>query len=81
MARVTASIEETDLESDTGATIPGLIVTCHRCGHSVEVYGTEAVSARRGGVMLREECPEGAHNFYVVEEGNYEDTYEEGDYE
>ena len=33
----------------------------------VEVFGTESVSARRGAVMLREECPTQANNFYVVD--------------
>ena len=67
MARVPVTTEETELEGDEGGSVPGLIVTCSRCGHSVEVFGTEDNSARRGAVMLREECPEGGHNFYVVD--------------
>ena len=68
--RVTATAEETELEgeNDSGHPIPidSLIVTCERCGHTVEVYGTSSRSARRGAAMLREECPYGESNFYVL---------------
>jgi len=66
MARVAFSVDEEEVESDTGV-ILGLVLTCSRCGHSVEVYGTEEASVRRGAVMLRDECPMGDRNFYVAE--------------
>lgn len=66
MARVTFSVEEDELEGDEGGTVLGLILTCHQCGHSVEVFGVEDVSVRRGAVMLRDECPMGGKNFYVA---------------
>jgi hypothetical protein len=65
--RITADVAEIELEGDYGNTIEGLCVTCSRCGHSVEVFGTSDASARRGAVMLREECPEGGNNFYVAD--------------
>ncbi len=65
MARVLADAEETELDGDYG-TVMGLLVTCSKCGHVVEVYGTEEASMRRAAVMLREECPEELKNFYVV---------------
>ena len=64
-------IEEVDLEVEDeegrahDRTIPGVTVTCGRCKHSVEVFGQEIQSHRRGFVMLREECPKRESNFYV----------------
>jgi hypothetical protein len=69
MARIPVEVEETTLEGDQGGEIPGLILTCTDCGESVEVYGTSAASAKRGAVMLKEQC--GSSNWYVVE--GYED--------
>jgi hypothetical protein len=68
MARVEATVEEMELEGDHGGYVAGIVVTCTKCGHSVEVFGTSDASERRGGVMLSEECPEGESNFYVVED-------------
>jgi hypothetical protein len=65
MARVSFTVEEEELDGDYDNTVSGLIVTCSRCGHSVEVFGTEDASVKRGAVMLREECPRGDKNFYV----------------
>ena len=65
--RVLTDIEETELENDSGRRVDGLQITCSKCGHSVEVFGTSGASARRGAVMLKEECPEGGENYYVVE--------------
>ena len=67
MSEVPASAEPVELENDEGFVIDGLQITCDLCGHCVEVYGTSGASARRGGVMLREECPRKANNFYVVD--------------
>jgi hypothetical protein len=67
MARVEATSELTDLEGDYRQ-VRGLEVTCTKCGHTVQVFGTGEASAKRGGVMLSEECPEDERNFYVVYE-------------
>lgn len=64
--RVRAQVHEEDIEGDY-TSVPGLVITCTRCQHSVEVFGTEAASAQRGAVMLREECPRGEKNFYTTE--------------
>lgn len=63
--KISVSIDEDELEGDYGS-VPGLRLTCSRCGHSVEVFGNEVPSAQRGAVMLREECPNGEKNFYDV---------------
>ena len=67
---IAVEIEEIELEGDYGSTsIPSLSLTCSRCQHTVEVYGTSTASARRGAIMLREQCPYGERNFYDV--GDY----------
>jgi len=74
--RVEATADETELEGDHGL-VKGLVVTCDRCGHEVEVFGVSDASARRGGAMLAEECPKGERNFYVVDEGEGGDDLNE----
>jgi hypothetical protein len=44
---VHTTTEETDLEGDY-CSVPGLIVTCNRCGHSVEVFGQSEASEKAG---------------------------------
>jgi hypothetical protein len=67
MARVTCEIEEVELENDEGRTIDGVQATCGKCNHTTESYGTGEDSIRRCLVLLREECPEGEHNYYVAD--------------
>src|SRR5262245_146246 len=64
--RVHVEIDHTDVETDDGQ-MEGLYLVCARCGHEVKVAGTTGASARRGAIMLREECPKGESNFYDVE--------------
>lgn len=66
--KVEVDIAYEDLEGDHGNTIEGVVLTCGKCGHSVEVFGTGEASIKRGCVMLREECPNGERNFYEAEE-------------
>ena len=64
--RVSVDIENADAEGDYGS-VDGILLTCERCGHWVVVAGTSDRSARRGAIMLREECPKGEDNFYDVD--------------
>jgi len=67
--RIECAVEEIEMESElTGRLQDGVRVTCKRCGHFVEVFGTSERSIKRGLVTLREECPEGEENFYVDED-------------
>lgn len=68
MADVVCIVEEVELENDQGHTQPGVRVTCPRCDHTVESFGTGDPSLRRCAVLLRNECPRKERNFYVVEE-------------
>lgn len=61
--RVSCDVDEIDMDGDHG-TVPGVCITCRRCDHEAEVYGTSPRSVRRGLVTLREECPMGEENFY-----------------
>ena len=64
--KITVEVEEDELDGDYGS-VSGLRITCPRCGHEVEVFGTDERSAKRGAVMLREECPRGESNYYVAD--------------
>ena len=64
--RVETTIEETELQGDDGNSIPSVSVTCKRCGHSEEAYGSEDSSIKRCAVQLRENCPRGERKFYTT---------------
>ena len=68
MARVETTTDYIELDGDYGGTVAGVEVTCDRCGYSVESFGTDEPSLKRCGSLLREECPRGERNFYVVDE-------------
>lgn len=65
MPRVTTTTNYVDLDGDYG-TVEGVEVTCDRCGHSEESYGTDEPSLRRCAHLLRENCPRAESNFYEV---------------
>jgi len=62
--RVECNFEEEELQGDY-KTILGVVATCSRCGYTTESFGTGEGSKKRCLVLMREECPEGEHNFYV----------------
>jgi hypothetical protein len=62
--RVEVEVEGVELENNSGREIPGITVTCTKCGHTVEVFGQSEASIKRGCVMLKEMCDE--RNFYVA---------------
>lgn len=61
--KVPCDVEEIDMEGDY-TTVAGVQVTCSRCDHVTEAYGTSGRSVRSCLARLREECPEGESNFY-----------------
>lgn len=63
MARISIEVHYDTLDGDHGS-VDGIIVTCSRCGHEVEVFGTGEASIKRAAIMLREECPNREENFY-----------------
>jgi hypothetical protein len=69
MVRVPCSIDYIELENEDGHEVESVRVTCGRCQHETESFGTSANSVRRCMVLLREECPEGEDNYYAAENG------------
>ena len=67
MAKVKCSIEETYIENDYGHETEGVIVTCNKCGHETQSFGTSDASINRCFWLLSEECPNDEHNFYEEE--------------
>lgn len=66
--RVDCEVVEVELETESGKSVEGVEVTCLRCGHATQSYGTSDASVKRCLVLLREECPEDEKNYYVVDE-------------
>lgn len=69
---VECEVEELLLDGENGP-VMGVQVTCGRCGHVAEAFGTGPKSVRRALATLREECPEDEKNWYVADDGSDED--------
>ena len=65
--KVRCKIEEVELENDEGHPVEGVRVTCSRCDHETESFGTSDRSIKRCLALMREECPNHEENFYVDE--------------
>jgi len=65
--QVPCKVEYTEFHRDTRE-IPGVIVTCNRCGNSVESFGQTERSLMRCYALLRENCDNEENNFYYNEE-------------
>ena len=52
--RVTVATAKTTVKDEQGREAEGLMLTCSRCGETVEVFGTSGASLRRGFVKLRD---------------------------
>ena len=64
--RVRCSVDEVELEGDYGL-VDGVSVSCTRCGHETESFGTRDVSVRRCLALMREECPNRESNYYITD--------------
>ena len=65
--RVTVVTAKGTVKDEQGRKVEGTVLTCSRCGETVDVFGTSDASVKRGFVKLREACKEKT-NFYVEEE-------------
>ncbi len=65
--KVKCSVEETELENDQGRPVQGVVVTCTKCDHKTESFGTGEASIKRCLALMREECPEDEENYYLNE--------------
>jgi len=68
MAQVTCEVEQVDLTNENGKPVPGLRVTCTKCGEQTESFGQRGRSLRRCLALMKEECPRGEENYYKTEE-------------
>jgi hypothetical protein len=58
---------ECDLEEVRKDGKPSVMVTCGKCGHQTESYGTHERSIRRCMALLAQECPNYESNYYSLE--------------
>ena len=68
--KVECTVEETMVTNARGDDIPSVRVTCSRCGHTASSFGRSDKSISRCFVMLRENCPEGENNLYVIDDSD-----------
>lgn len=64
--RISCKVEYITLSGDF-ADVDGVIVTCSKCGHTTESYGSDDRSIRRCLALMNEECECGENNFYVAD--------------
>lgn len=75
--RVNTNIEYIDLDGDEDdrygnpIVIESVRLTCTRCKHAVESFGTSERSIKRCAALLREDCPRAERNFYSAREAAY----------
>lgn len=67
MSQILCKVEEILLPGDF-TMIDSVRVTCSRCKHTAEAFGTGQPSVRRCFASLRQTCPEHEDNFYVDED-------------
>jgi hypothetical protein len=67
VVKVECNVEEVELENDSGLEVEGVQVTCSRCDHQTESFGTTDRSVKRCLVLMREECPNGEENYYTAD--------------
>lgn len=65
MAKVDCEVEYTEQENDNGRKQQCVIVTCGECGHQTQSWGVGEGSVKRCLMLLKEECPRAASNYYV----------------
>jgi len=67
---VICTVEGINLLNDDGLSIPSVRVTCGKCGHEVESFGTSDRSVKRCLAVMHTECQREEDNFYKVEAGS-----------
>ena len=66
--KVYCEVNSVELENDEGREVPGVCLSCTRCGHETESFGESDRSIKRCLALMREECPEGEDNYYTAED-------------
>ena len=66
--RIEVVVTQALIDNQDGHPLPGRVLECQDCGHTVDVFGTGTASARRGAVILKDTCPVApGQYFYVVD--------------
>lgn len=63
--KVECEVEEIEMKNERGGVQPGVRVTCSRCHHVQESFGTSVKSVTRCFFLLKETCPNDERNFYI----------------
>lgn len=66
--KVECDVDYVILENDDGIEIESVCLTCTRCDHETESFGTSDASIRRCLVLMREECPNNEENWYATDD-------------
>lgn len=67
MGYVAISVTEVEIDGDYDNSAAGVEITCSKCGHTEDSFGTDEPSINRCAVLLRENCPLGESNFYKAD--------------
>ena len=67
MARVLCRVDRRQLQNENYREVDGVIVTCGKCNHEEQAFGSSERSVKRCLVSLRENCPLGEENYYDEE--------------
>lgn len=73
MSRIECRITYGEAASESGVMVKCVRALCMHCGHKTLSFGQHDASVRRCLAVMREECPEGDKNFYVVDEDEHDD--------
>lgn len=66
--RVECRLDYIEIENENGRMIDSVSVTCTRCEHATESFGTSSRSIRRCLALMREECESDESNHYFIPE-------------
>ncbi len=62
--KVECEVHFCQIENERGFQQDGVRVTCSRCGHTTQSFGTSEKSIKRCIMLLKEECPQAESNYY-----------------
>lgn len=73
--RIFCEVEEFEKHGDGRKPIMCVMVTCTKCGHQTESYGTHERSVRRCMALMAQECPNYESNYYHTEREDDGENY------
>jgi hypothetical protein len=73
--RIFCEVEEFEKHGDGRKPTMCVMVTCTKCGHQTESYGTHERSVRRCMALMAQECPNYESNYYHTEREDDGENY------